>query len=248
LTTRLFEGHSKEKPVSKEDMQSLAATNGLTVVTTEPFDAQNPPPDLALAPKAVAFLFQLEIGDPTDQYQILPGTNGFYLVGLEKKYPSEDQPLESVRAKVTEDYRAEKAMELIKVAGANIESAVKNGLARGQSFEAICAAQGVKVETLTPFAAVTTSIPEMTDKQEFEYLVRIVYELPAGQSSPFAPTPSGGFLAYVKSRTPVEEAIVQRDIPTFLERFRKQRQDAAYQEWMMREFEAHVVMGQHPAG
>jgi hypothetical protein len=120
LTTRLFEGHSKEKPVSKEDMQSLAATNGLTVVTTEPFDAQNPPPDLALAPKAVAFLFQLEIGDPTDQYQILPGTNGFYLVGLEKKYPSEDQPLESVRAKVTEDYRAEKAMELIKVAGANI--------------------------------------------------------------------------------------------------------------------------------
>jgi hypothetical protein len=248
LTTRLFEGHSKEKPVSKEDMQSLAATNGLTVVTTEPFDAQNPPPDLALAPKAVAFLFQLEIGDPTDQYQILPGTNGFYLVGLEKKYPSEDQPLESVRAKVTEDYRAEKAMELIKVAGANIESAVKNGLARGQSFEAICAAQGVKVETLTPFAAVTTSIPEMTDKQEFEYLVRIVYELPAGQSSPFAPTPSGGFLACVKSRTPVEEAIVQRDIPTFLERFRKQRQDAAYQEWMMREFEAHVVMGQHPAG
>ena len=248
LTTRLFEGHSKEKPVSKEDMQSLAATNGLTVVTTEPFDAQNPPPDLALAPKAVAFLFQLEIGDPTDQYQILPGTNGFYLVGLEKKYPSEDQPLESVRAKVTEDYRAEKAMELIKVAGANIESAVKNGLARGQSFEAICAAQEVKVETLTPFAAVTTSIPEMTDKQEFEYLVRIVYELPAGQSSPFAPTPSGGFLAYVKSRTPVEEAIVQRDIPTFLERFRKQRQDAAYQEWMMREFEAHVVMGQHPAG
>ena len=78
--------------------------------------------------------------------------------------------------------------------------------------------------------------------------MRIVYELPAGQSSPFAPTPSGGFLAYVKSRTPVEEAIVQRDIPTFLERFRKQRQDAAYQEWMMREFEAHVVMGQHPAG
>jgi hypothetical protein len=137
---------------------------------------------------------------------------------------------------------------MIKNAGAAFENAVRTGLAKGQSFDVICASQGLKPEILTPFAAVTPSIPEMTDKQEFEYLVRIVYELPTGQCSPFSPTPSGGFLAYVQSRTPVDEAIVQRDIAAFLDRFRRQRMEAAYQEWMMREFQAHVVMAQAPTG
>lgn len=247
LGHQLLDGRTKEQPVTKEDMMRLAASNGLAVVTTKPFDEQNPPPDLALAPRFLPMLFQLQFGDPSDQYKVMLGTNGFYLVGLEQLFPAEDQPLEAVRDKVIEDYRNEKAMELVKNAGAAFETAVKTGLARGQSFDAICASQGLKPENLTPFAAVAPSIPEMSDKDEFEYLVRIVYELPTGQSSQFAPTPTGGFVAYVKSRTPVDDTIVQRDIPSFLEKFRRQRQIAAYQEWMMRELQTHVVIPATPA-
>jgi SurA N-terminal domain len=243
LAHQLLDGRTKEKPVTKEDMVRLAGSNNLVVVTTKPFDAENPPADLTLAPRAVPLLFQLQFGDPSDQYQMLPGTNGFYLVGLQEQFPAQEQSLEAVRDKVTDDYRREKAVEMVKNLGTAFETALKAGLARGQTFDAICAAQGIKPENLTPFAVVSPSIPDLADKQEFEFLVRIVYELPTGQASELAPFPDGGVIAYVKSRTSVDDAVIQRDIPSFIEKFRRQRQIEAYQGWMQREFPAHIVVG-----
>jgi hypothetical protein len=241
LVKRLAEGHDKDHPITKADLAKLAETNGLTVTTTAPFDQRNPPKDLPLPPQALAIVFQLEFGDPDDQYKLLGGTNGFYLVGLEQKLPSENQSLETVRAKVTEDYRNSKALELAKDAGARFAAAAKMGLDRGQTFDALCAAQGITPESLTPFALLTPSIPEMDDKNEFEFVARIVFELPVGQCSQFAPIPTGGFVAFVKSRTPLDDAIVQRDIPAFLDKMRRDRQVAAFNQWLGREMRLHVV-------
>jgi len=247
LANTLLSAHGKDQPLTKADWQSFAQTNGLALLTSEPFDRGNPPVDLQLSPNSLAIIFDPGFGDPDDPCKVLSGTNGYFLVGLEKKYPSEIQPLEAVQAKVTDDYRNQRAMELARNAGTNFEAAVNLGLMRGQNFDAVCAAQGVKPETLTEFSAVTTSIPEILDKQEFQVLVSVVYEVPTGRCSQFVPPQYGGFLAYVKSRTPLDDATVQRDIPTYLEKFRRKRQMDAFQEWFGREFQAHVVMAEKSA-
>jgi hypothetical protein len=243
VATKLADGHDKDHPITLADLQKLAETNGLTVTTTEPFDEKNPPKDLQLSPGAMSMVFQLELGDPDDQYKLMGGSNGYYLVGLQQKYPSESQSFETVRAKVTEDYRAFKALDMVKEAGAKFAEAAKKGLAVGEPFDFICTAQGVKPEVLSPFSAVTPSIPEIEDREDFSYVVRVVYELAAGQASSFvAPTEAGGFVAYVKARAPMEDALVQRDIPAYLEKFRRDRQIAAFNQWLQREMRSHVVM------
>jgi len=184
-----------------------------------------------------------QASDPEEQYKLVPATNGFFLVGLERVVPSENQPLEVVRAKVTEDYRTSRAKDLAGKAGAAFEAAVQAGQAKGQSFEEICAEQKTKQETLTPFSIETRSIPEIAEQDEFDYYIkRGAYEMAVGQISPFVKTETGGFVMCLKARTPVEESVVKRDLPAFLAKQREQRQFAAFSIWIGREIQTHVKM------
>jgi hypothetical protein len=249
LTQLFFDGH-KDKPdqlITKGELEKFAASNGLTVVTTPPFDEQNLPKGLQLYPMYVDMVFQLNTNSPEDQYQFARASNGLFLLGLERKLPSENQPLEAVRAKVVEDYRNNKAMELAGQAGAKFEAAARDGLAKGLSFEDICAEQKIKPQILTPFSHETKSIPEIQDENEFDYIKSIAYQLPVGQIAPFEQTAAGGFVVYLKARTPVDESIVQRDLPAFLASQRELRQSAAFGIWLNQEMRLHVIPAAKPA-
>jgi hypothetical protein len=181
-------------------------------------------------------------GEPEEQYRLIPATNGFFFLGLERKLPSQNQPFEVVSNKVAEDYRDSKAMELAEQAGAKFEAAAQAGLAKGLSFDDICAEQKIKPQALTPFTVETKSIPEIEDPGEFGLIARYVFgQLAVGQMSRFEPTPTGGFLIYVKGQTPVSDEVMQRDLPAFLATQREQRQMAAFSIWMGREMQLHVV-------
>ena len=242
LKTQFFDGIKKDQPITRDELTQFAASNGLTVVTTPPFDRLNPPKDLQLPPQFLDMIFHLDAADPQDQYTLVPATNGFFLLGLERKFPSETQPLEAVRAKVAEDCRDSKALELAVQAGTNFEAAAQAGLAKGLSFDDICKEQKVKPQLLTPFDIETKSIPEVEDQTEFDYLIkRAAYQMPVGQVTPFEKTLTGGFLMFLKARTQVDDAIVQRDLPAFLATQREQRQIAAFSIWLHREMQLHVV-------
>ena len=219
----------------------------MTVVTTPPFDVLNPPAVLQLPPTYLDMLFQLNTNSPEDQYMFVQATNGFFYLGLEAKLPSQNQPLEAVRNKVIEDYRQQKAVELVRQAGTNFEAAARDGLAKGMSFDEICAAQKVKPLTLTPFSHETKSIPEISDETEFEDVKALAYQLPTSQVSHFYQTQTAGFVVYVKARAPVDEAIVKRDLPAFLGNQRDLRQSAAFNIWLNREMQMHVIPAAKPA-
>jgi hypothetical protein len=180
--------------------------------------------------------------DAEDQYRLVPATNGFFLIGLERKLPSENQPFEAVRAQVADDYRDSKAAELAEADGVKFETAARAGLAKGLSFDDICAEQKIKPLVLTPFTIDTKSIPEIEDQTEFRYIAQTAFErMAVGEMSPFEPTGTGGFLFYLKAQTPVSDEITKRELPDFLARQREQRQMAAFSLWMGREMQLHVV-------
>jgi hypothetical protein len=242
LAKLFFDGRKKDQPISRDELAQFASSNGLSVVTTPPFDRLNPPKELQLPPQYLDMIFHLDASDPEDQYKLVPATNGFFLLGLERKLPSEIQPLEVVRAKVAEDCRDSKALELAIQAGTNFEAAAQAGLAKGQSFDDICAEQKIKPQVLTPFDIETKSIPEVEDQNEFEYLIkRAAYQMPVGQITTLEKTLTGGFLMFLKARTQVDDAIVQRDLPAFLATQREQRQMAAFSIWISREMQMHLV-------
>jgi hypothetical protein len=247
---KLFQDGRKSRenqPITREELQQFAASNGLTVVTPPPFDELNPPAVLQLPPTYLNMLFQLNTNSPEDQYMFVQATNGFFYLGLEAKLPSQNQPLEAVRAKVTEDYRQQKAVELVVQTGTNFEAAARDGLAKGMSFDEICAVQKVKPVTLTPFSHETRSIPEISDETEFEDVKALAYQSPVGQIAQFYQTQTEGFVVYLKARAPVDEAIVKRDLPAFLANQREMRQSAAFNIWLNREMQMHVIPAAKPA-
>jgi len=250
----LAEGHDDTHPYASSDLAKLAQTKGFTVKTTEPFDAKNGSKDLELMPrKALDILFSLREDAPDDPeksklYLPLPLTNsasGLVIAGLQKRFPSQLQTLAAVRDQVLKDYRDAKALALAKDAGEKFAGALQVGLTQGKLFDAVCAAQNVKPETLPPFALTSTNLPAGLDKMTFQQLQETAFALPVGQSTRFMPTTDGGLVAYVKDRLPVDAARMDRELPFYLSRMREQRQLVAFQEWFTRQLQLRLIP---PAG
>ena len=243
----LSQGHDDQHPYTPGDLAALAKTRNLTVKTSEPFDLKSGPKDLAILPENLRVLFSLRDDDPDDKERSmiyaspLRGVEAVYVAGLQKRIPSEIQPFSAVHDKVAADYRQSKALELARAAGSRFESALGAGLVQGKTFDTMCAAQFVRPQTLSPFSLTSTSIPEVPDKSEFEQLQETAGRLHAGQCSPFIPTADGGFLLYFKAELPVDEAVMQRDLPAFLARMRERFQIAAFNAWFNRQYQLHFV-------
>jgi hypothetical protein len=246
--TDLAAGHDDTHPYAQSDLEKLAHAKGFTVKTTEPFDKKDGCKDIQLPPKALDILFSLREDAPDDPgktmlYTPSPLTNStsVFVAGLQKRFPSELQTLAAVRTQALQDYRESKALDLAKDAGEKFADALQVGLAQGKSFEAVCAAQKIKPETLPPFALTTTNVPPGLDKPSFLKLQETVFPLPTGQSSKFMATTDGGVVAYVKERLPVDEARMQRELPLYLARMREQRQFVAFQQWFTRQIQLRLT-------
>jgi hypothetical protein len=250
----LAEGHDDKHPYASSDLAKLAQTKGLSVKTTEPFDRKNGCKDLELEPKkALDLLFSLKDDAPDDPekskiYFPFPLTNSapaLVVAGLQNRFPSQLQTLAEVRTQVLKDYRDSKALAQAKDAGDKFAGALQAALMQGKSFDAVCAAQSVKPETLPTFALTTTNLPPGFDKPTFQQLQEMVFTMAVGQSSKFMATPEGGLVAYVKERLPVDAARMEKELPFYLARMREQRQLVAFQEWFSRQVQLRLVP---PAG
>jgi hypothetical protein len=241
-------GHDDTHPFSTSDLAKLAKTRSLTVKTTEPFDEKDGCKDLVLPAKAMHVLFSLRDDAPDDPEKAmlypsspLPGETNVYVAGLQKRFPSQLQPLASVRDQVLKDYRDSKALALAKDAGDKFSGAAQVGLQQGKSFDAVCAAQNLKPVALSPFALVATNPPPELDRLSFQHLQEAVFSLPTEASSRFIPTTDGGMVAYMKARLAVDPDRMKQELPYYLARMREQRQVAAFQEWLSRQIQLRLI-------
>jgi hypothetical protein len=200
-------------------------------------------------------LFSLRENDPDDKSRSLLyapspilGESAVYVVGLKKVHPSQVQALSVIYDKVVADYRAEKAKELARAAGEKFDTALQNGMVQqDKTFDAVCAAEKVKPVALPEFALTTTNLPpQITSKALFERVQEAAFALANDQCSKFVPTEDGGFIVYVRERLPVDEAKMRMELPAYLARMREQRQVAAFQEWMQRQLQMHLVLPAKP--
>lgn len=246
----LFEGRDDQHPFSVADLAKLAQSKGLTVKTTAPFDEKDGTKELDVSPKNLHVLFSLREDDPDDKSRSmlyapspLIGEDAVYVVGLKKMHPSQVQALSVVYDKVVADYRAEKARELARAAGQKFETVLQNGMVQqDKTFDAVCAAEKIRPVALPDFALTTTNVPPgFPNKAMFQRLQEAAFPLPNDQCSKFVPTEDGGFFVYVKERLPVDEEKMKADLPAYLTRMREQRQVAAFQEWMQRQIQLHLI-------
>ncbi len=250
----LAQGRDETHPYAASDLEKLAKERAMPFKTTKPFDARASTNELDLPPRALQVLFSLRDYPPGDPEATndpeksalyvqspLVSETAVYVAGLNKRIPSEVQPLAVVHDQVVKDYREFKATAAAKDAGDKFAAAVQVGLAQGKPFDAICAAQGLKPITLPPFALTTTNVPPDLDRATFSQVMQSVFPLPTGQSTRFLETQDGGVVAYLKDRLPVDETKMAAEMPMYLARMREQREVAAFSGWLTKQIQLRLV-------
>ncbi len=239
LINEIYKDKGENYVFTTKDIEAAAKANGLTVKTTAPFDERTGPREFAIPSRqANSMLFNLTDKGSSDQFyptSPMGAEDAVYVIGFNQRFPSQAQPLSSVRDKVYADYRQEKAGDLLKIEGEKFQLAASRGLSKGENFDAIAASNNLKPKTLSHYSMASKGIPEMPERGDFEMLQQITFTLPTGKCSSFVPIETGGMVAYLKARLPVDSTMMARDLPMYLNRMRDQRQIAAFQEWFQRQ-------------
>jgi hypothetical protein len=171
------------------------------------------------------------------------GTNAVYVIAFKSRIPGENPPFEKVQDKVTADFKNSQALELARKAGTNFQATLFIGLSQSnKTFAAICTEAKLPIVTLPPFSPSTTTLTNLDERINLRRVQELAFELRPGQSSSFVAGPDGGWILYVRSRLPFNEAKVKEELPKYVAMLRQYRQGEAFNRWFSKQAEAAQVM------
>jgi hypothetical protein len=212
----------------------LAETNGLTAHTTPPFNETDGLDDLAVPTELVKMAFKLSPESPFGPRPIV-GTEAVYVIALAKQLPSEIPSFNEIRNRVVEDFKSYEGILLARAAGTNFFHGVSVQMAMGKTFAQAAVAAGQAPVALKPFSLSSREIPEAEEHGGSRQMLYAAAQTPPGHMTPFVPTTDGGFVLYVQSMLPVDEAAKSTELPRFLEQLRNTRKNEAFNRWLFLE-------------
>jgi hypothetical protein len=222
-----------KEPPGTNSLPRLAAALGFESNVTDPFSEDEIPAGLRVRLNFTKAAFSLSADEPFATPVV--GEDAVYVFALWNRLPAYVPSLESIRARLVEDYRRYTAAELARQAGEGFAATLTNGLAQGKSFDVVCLEQNVILVKLPPFSRATRSLPELPRSVSLSELQNVAFDLASGQASAFRPTFDGGFVVQVKSRIPVDEARLKADLPGYMAQLRQERQLLAFADWFNHE-------------
>jgi parvulin-like peptidyl-prolyl isomerase len=179
----------------------------------------------------------------------IEGQNGLYLFALNRKVPSELEPLDKIKDKVAEDYRRMEGLNLARAAANAFEAAATNA---GANFDAVAQQQGLQIVDLPPITERANdpieNLPPLVDAGA---LRSAVSDLKPGEVSPYVPTREAGFVAMLEKVIPPTDEEVKEQLPQFLQEYRRRMTGEAYSDWLAKERQVAQLklnMGQERGG
>ncbi len=235
-----------------ENLDKLAAAQGMQVKVTKPFDRDkgleefehDADPDAGARPpqerETLRDFIRREALKLTDdkpiRFSAIRGKHAVYVIGKKGKVPMELPPLEKVQDQVTNDFRRYASQELARKAGQAFHTNLTNLLAQKKTFDEICAAAKVPVVNVPPFSLATETITNVDVRIKPGLLKNVALDLEVGKAGPFIPfAQEGALILYVKDRPKLEEAAVRAALPEFLGQLRIARYNEAFINWMRRQ-------------
>lgn len=215
-------------PPKPELFSVIAATNGLTVKTTAPFSSDSAPADLKVSPRFNHAAFNLNretpFAGPFDE------EDAVYVIGLNKMIPSENPPFDSIREKVTADFKYAQAIELARQAANNFVRGFSNAPSATDFSIAAVAAKAEYIKA-PKFALSTRKLPEIEDRISLSQLENAAFNTATGKISELNPTQDGAFVLHLSARVPVDDQKMKQDFPAFVNVLKQTRQREAFDEW-----------------
>jgi hypothetical protein len=218
-----------QQPVKPENLAAVAQQKGLAVRLTAPFAADFGPEEFLAPPGFVKAAFSLSPDEPFAGP--IPGATALYVLAFDKKMPSEIPALDQIRDRVSRNYQWSEAMLLARQAGTNFARTLMT-TAADRSFASVCVAAGFPPQLLPPFSLSTRELPELGNHAELNQLKQAAFSTPPGKTSGFVDTADGGFIVYVQSRLPLDQAKMNSNLPQYMNALRRQRLSEAFNQWV----------------
>ena len=237
-------------PNPAETFEKVATDKGLNVQTTEPFTQFQGPPNMNVPEQFSRLAFQLTPEEPV-VLQPIVGEDAVYVVAFKQRVPSRLQPLEDIRARVTDEYTRSESYRLARSAGTNLVAKLNNALATGGSFEAAAQEVGFEVIDLQPFARDARFITGLPPQVDGSTIAREAFSTAPGEVSDFITTREGGAILLVEDYIPVSDQEVQEALPEYLSELRRRNAGQAFDDWFRKEMERaklSLAMDQEQAG
>jgi hypothetical protein len=217
-------------PPKAENLNVVAKQKGLTVRTTAPFAADFGPTEFLAPADFTKAAFQLSAEVPLAEP--VAGTDAVYLLALAKQLPSEIPPLDQIRARVVSDFQFRSAAQMAQNKATNFVHNLQTQMTAGHTFASVCVAAGLTPETLPAFSLGTQDLPALGNRAELNQIKQAAFTTPVGHASDFVQTGDGGFVLYVQSQLPVDEAAKNVAMPQFLAQLRRARENEAFNQWL----------------
>jgi hypothetical protein len=218
------------------NFDSEAKAFGAALSTTGFFSNANPAPALA----------EIQLSPQYPSSDVLGGTNGYYVLGLDGTMPSRQLSFAEARPLIVTELKKERASQLMQTDATNLRAQILQQLAAGKSFSDAAAAAGAIAESIPPFTlfeALKMDIPDI------EGIAETAVPLGNGQLSDFAETSDGGLIVYLQRREPVDDKNPSVPKEELSSEFTREMQMEAFFEWMrLRRDAAHVAVFQQAAG
>ncbi|MGA2281932.1 MAG: SurA N-terminal domain-containing protein [Verrucomicrobiota bacterium] len=216
-------------PARPENLATVAKQRGLPVHVTAPFGSELGPEEFTAPPSFTKAAFGLTPDEPFARP--VAGPDAVYVLAFARQLLSEIPPLDQIRERVTQDYQWRTATLLAQRAGTNFVHTL-TGMTADRGFATLCIAAGLQPQMLPPFSLSTRELPELGDQAELNQLKQAVFTTPVGKPSDFEATSAGGFIVYVQSRLPIDQAKMNSELPQYIAALRRGRQNEAFSQWV----------------
>ena len=141
-----------------DDLESIAAQRNLTIQQTDHFSQTNPPKNIKKGSQFAAAAFELPDNEISD---IQDFGDGYYLIEVIEKVPSEIPEYESVQNEVRKDWIEQEQDEMARADANNVLDDLKNGI----PFDEVARKVGLEPKH-TDFFKRDGSIPEIGNEPE----------------------------------------------------------------------------------
>ncbi len=221
------------EPYTPETFAAVAKELGLTARVSTPFSREEPPSDLDVNEDFVRRAFNLTPEEPLTEP--LLGKDHVYVIAFHGRLPSENPPFESIRERVTYEYRFVEARTKAQQAAIEFQAAATNGLAAGKNFAEVCAAAKVSPITLASFSLSSRELPQVENRVNVQTLKQVAFATPQGQVGNLVPTADGAAVLYVQARLPIDEAAMRTNLPAFTRSVHQVRRNEVFNQWFSAE-------------
>jgi len=136
---------------------------------------------------------------------------------------------------VTRNFQMQEAAAKARMAGTNFYYNATIQLVAGKTFAQTALAAGQTPFALKPFSLSSREVPEAAGHAEVNLIKRAAFTTQPGRVSAFEPTAEGGFVMFVQSLLPVDEAAKTSGLKDYLSQLRRERGNEAFGLWLQAE-------------